>query len=173
MMMRAGLLLEGGKFELMDGEIIEMPSEGGAHVELKRALNKHLIKALPDEIALVPDGTLRLDAHYWPDPDFYLYPAQLRAEDVRGIDVLLVVEISDTTLKYDLGRKAAAYKKHEVREYWVLDINKRETHVHLLGESNAWPKPPVSFDQPLAPTLIGGLTLRIADLERPSTAWKA
>lgn len=163
-MMRAGLLLEGGKFELMDGEIIEMPSEGGPHLELKRALNKFLIKALPDEIALVPDGTLRLDEHYWPDPDFYLYPADLRAEDARGPDVLLVIEISDTTLKFDLRDKAGAYRKHGVREYWVLDVNKRESHVHLLGAVDAWPKKPIRFEDPLKPTLLPGLTVRLADL---------
>lgn len=166
-MQRAGLLLEGGKFELIDGEIIDMPAEGGDHLELKVALTRHLNRVLPDEIALVPDGTLRLAERVWPEPDLYLYPASMRAADVRGPDTRLVVEIADTTQRYDLGTKATLYRQYGVREYWVLDVIKREAHVHVLDDADAWPRKPVSFDQPLTPSLLGGLTLRIADLERP------
>jgi len=67
-MQRAGLLLEGGKFELIDGEIIDMPAEGGDHLELKAALTRTLIKALADDVGLVPDGTLRLGERLWPEP---------------------------------------------------------------------------------------------------------
>lgn len=163
-MQRAGLLLEGGKFELIDGEIIDMPAEGSAHLELKTALTRHLIKLLPDEIGLVPDGTLRLADRVWPEPDLYLYPASMFAADVRGPDTLLVVEIADTTQRYDLGTKAALYRQYGVREYWVLDVVKREAHVHVLA--NGWPMKPVSFDQPLKPTLLGDLAVRITDLDR-------
>lgn len=165
-MMRAGLLQEGGKFELIDGEIIDMPSEGSSHLELRLRLNRLLSKVLPDEIALVPDGTLRLTDTFWPEPDLYLYPAHMRVDAVRGPDLLLVIEISDTTQRYDMGRKAAIYRDHGVREYWVLDVVKREAHVHLLDTPDAWPRSPVSFDQELAPTLIGGLAIRLADLAR-------
>ncbi len=165
-MMRAGLLHEGGKFELIDGEIIDMPSEGVEHLELRAALTRFLNKTLPDDIGLIPDGTLRLADTFWPEPDLYLYPSRLRADAVRGPDLLLVIELSDTTMRYDLGRKAAIYREHGVREYWVLDVMKRETHVHLLDVAGAWPKPPVSFDAVLTPTLLGRLSIRVADLMR-------
>ncbi|OQW57801.1 MAG: hypothetical protein A4S17_04095 [Proteobacteria bacterium HN_bin10] len=160
-MMRAGLLVEGGSFELIDGEVIDMPSEGGDHLELKVRLNKFFIKALPDEVALAPDGTLRLGETHWPQPDLYLYPAAMRADAVRGPDVLLLIELSDTTFRYDIGRKAALYAQHAVREYWVIDLNKKETFVHVLGAE--WPRAPVGFDVPLTPTLLSGLTVRLAD----------
>ncbi len=165
-MQRAGLLLEGGKYELIDGEIIDMPAEGSAHLELKTALTRHLIKVLPDEIGLVPDGTLRLADRVWPEPDLYLYPASMLAADVRGTDTLLVVEIADTTQRYDLGTKAALYRQYGVREYWVLDVVQRESHVHMLADADSWPMSAVSFDTVLKPSLLGGLSVRIADLER-------
>ncbi len=165
-MQRAGLLLDGGKFELIDGEIIDMPAEGGDHLELKAALTRLLAKRLPDEIGLVPDGTLRLAERVWPEPDLYLYPGAMRAADVRGPDTLLVVEISDTTQRHDLGAKAKLYRQYGVREYWVLDVVKRETHVHLLDAPDAWPQSPVSFGQDLTPTLISGLIIRLAALTR-------
>lgn len=164
-MMRAGLLQEGGKFELIDGEIIDMPSEGNDHLELRLRLNRFLSKALPDDIALVPDGTLRLAETFWPEPDLYLYPARMRVDAVRGPDLLLLIEISDTTQRYDMGRKAAIYRDYGVREYWVIDVTKRETHVHLLGRADAWPMSPVSFNAPLVATMLPGLTIRMSELE--------
>lgn len=163
-MQAAGLLLEGGKFELIDGEIIDMPTEGSTHLELKVALTRHLNRSLPDEIGLVPDGTLRLGERVWPEPDLYLYPSAMLASDVRGPDTLLIIEISDSTLAYDLGPKAAIYRHHGVREYWALDVAARETHVHMLDGD--WPTKPVGFDQALTPTLLGGIALRIADFDR-------
>ena len=160
----AGLFQPEERVELINGEIIDMPAEGSAHLELKTALTRHLIKLLPDEIGLVPDGTLRLADRVWPEPDLYLYPASMFAADVRGPDTLLVVEIADTTQRYDLGTKAALYRQYCVREYWVLDVVKREAHVHVLA--NGWPMKPVSFDQPLKPTLLGDLAVRITDLDR-------
>jgi hypothetical protein len=49
-MQAAGLLIEDGKFELIDGEIVDMPSEGEAHLGLMIALNRFLVRAVPDEI---------------------------------------------------------------------------------------------------------------------------
>ena len=132
---------------------------------MKTGLTRHLIKLLPDEVGLVPDGTLRLADRVWPEPDLYLYPTSMLAAAVRGPDTLLVVEIADTT-RYDLGTKAALYRQYGVREYWVMDVIKRESHVHLLAAPDAWPMKPVAFDQALTPTLLGGLSLRIADLGR-------
>ena len=45
-------------------------------------------------------------------------------------DVLLLIEVSDTTLSYDLGRKAAYYAEAGVGDYWVLDVNRQELHLH-------------------------------------------
>ena len=164
-MMAAGVLYEGGRFELIDGEIIDMPAEGDLHLSLKISLNRFLIRALPDEIALTPDGTLRLSESNWPEPDFYLFPAAMRVSQVRGPDLLLVIEISDSTLAHDLRRKAELYRRFGVREYWVADVNAGVTHVHRLD--GAWPAPPAPFEAELAPSLIPGLRLRIADFLPP------
>ena len=161
-MQAAGVLLEGGRFELIGGEIIDMPAEGDAHLALKAALNRRLVRTLPDDVMLVPDGTLRLSDSNWPEPDFYLYPAALPPGRVRGPDTLLVIEISDSTLAHDLGPKAAIYREHGVREYWVIDLNARLLHVHRLDGN--WPAEPTSLAAEVSPRLIPGLTVRIAEL---------
>lgn len=158
-----GVLEEGGKFELIEGEIIDMPSEGELHLELKEALNRKLIGALSTAYGLVPDGTLRLSSESAPEPDFYIYPKPGRAYDMRGPNVLLVIEIAVSSLQDNLGRKARIYRQHGVREYWVIDAERRETHVHSLD--GAWPSAEaIPFAGMLNAQLIPGLAIRIVDL---------
>jgi Uma2 family endonuclease len=160
-MQEAGLLIEDGKFELIDGEIIDMPSEGETHLGLRIRLNRFLARTLPDEIAMTPDGTLRLAEKDWPEPDFYLFPASIRVSEARGPDLLLLIEISDSTLAHDMRRKAALYRQYGVREYWVVDVNAGLVHVHRLdGE---WPAAAVPLTTALTPSLIPGLSFAIAD----------
>jgi Uma2 family endonuclease len=160
-MQEAGLLLEGGPFELIEGEIIDMPSGGGRHLGLRVELNEFLILSKPKGVSLVPDGTLCLSDDTWPEPDFYLYPAQLRPDAVRGPDVLLIIEISASTLAYDLRRKSELYRHFGVREYWVVDVNAGALHVHRAD--GAWPAPAVPFTEVVEPSLIPGLSIRITD----------
>ena len=160
-MQEAGLLLEGGKFELIDGELIDMPSEGDTHLSLRIALNRFLIRSLSDDIAVAPDGTLRLADKDWPEPDFYLFPATMRPGSVRGPDTLLIIEVSDSTLPYDLRLKADLYRRHGVREYWVVDVNAGVLHVHRAD--GAWPAAAIPLTEAVEPSLIRGLRVTIAD----------
>jgi len=88
----------------------------------------------------------------------------MRASEVRGLDVLLLIEVAETSVRADLKEKATKYREHGVREYWVVDLPARVTHVHRHDAS--WPvSPPVPFDAPLAPVLLPNLPLRFADAE--------
>ena len=161
-MVRAGVIEEGGPEELLDGEIWLMPAEGEAHIDLKTWLNKTLIKSAPDGIGVAWDTTLRLSDTHAPSPDFFLFPDAMKASAARGPDVLLLIEIVDTSRKKDLDIKGPKYREHGVREYWVIDLAARVTHVHRLD--GAWPQtPPVPFDAELASALIPGLRLRLAE----------
>jgi Uma2 family endonuclease len=163
-MQDAGVLLEGGPFELIDGEIIDMPSEGDAHMLLRIALTKYLVRALPDEIAIASDGTLRLGEFDWPEPDFHLFPDGMPPSAVRGPDVLLVIELSDSSLGYDMTRKADLYRRAGVREYWVIDLKTRRLHVHRAD--GPWPAAPIPITDTVEPNLRPGVKLRIADVLR-------
>lgn len=58
-----------------------------------------------------------------PREDYYLHKRPV------AFDTVLAVEVSDTTLRYDLGRKMNLYSRHGIKEYWVLDTNSRQMHV--------------------------------------------
>jgi Uma2 family endonuclease len=160
-MQAAGLLLEDGKRELIDGEIIDLPSEGDSHLSLRVELNRFLVRQIADDLCVASRGTLKLSETDWPEPDFYVRETSIHPGDARGPDILLLIEIADSTLTHDLGRKADLYREHGVREYWVVDVNARRLHVHRA--EGAWPAPAVPLTDVIAPGLIPGFSVRLAD----------
>lgn len=134
----AGLLPMPNRIELIDGELLDMGSEGARHSKLKALLTRSVVKSLPDHVGIGPDTTFRLADSVWPEPDLYLYPLTLDPDQVRGPDSLLVIEIADTSLAYDLKQKAALYARFGVPEYWVVEADTGRCHVHQDPEGEAW-----------------------------------
>ena len=71
-----------------------------------------------------------------PRTDFCVYPRSIYPGDLRGHHVLLAIEIADTSLAYDKGRKLGVYAAYGIPEVWVIDANSLVTHVrrHLGAE---------------------------------------
>lgn len=94
----------------------------------------------------------------------FIAKAPLRPSQVRGDSALLGVEVADTTLKFDRTVKADLYQIYGVREYWVIDVNARFTHVHVRQAENGWAIAEIPFDQALTPTQLAGASLTLAAL---------
>lgn len=157
------------KFELWDGVIVEMPSDSPLTVRWTSTINRWLFTNLGEEFVIVSDATLRMDGDWAPDPDHYVFPADIREEDLRPTDVLLLIEVANTTLRSDLGAKAKAYAENGVREYWVIDPNTKTLYAHHLREDGNYGEPrQVAFTDTITAMHIPGLTLRMADLPRIS-----
>ena len=166
-MMDKSILDPSSKYELIDGVVFQMPAEGLPHRYLKSALIAHLNRTLPDTYFVMADTTLELSASNAPSPDAYIIPAALAETVPEPSDVLLVIEVADTTLSDDLGPKAALYAEYGVQEYWVVDIERRVTLVHRERQGAAWAPPQeVSADDTAVCTAIPGLRLRLRDLKR-------
>ncbi|MDX2275362.1 MAG: Uma2 family endonuclease [Hyphomonadaceae bacterium] len=163
-MQEAGILGPDHGCELIDGELLEMPSEGERHARLKLRLIRFFNRALGDDVDVGPDTTLWLADDQGPEPDLFLFPSTLGPAAVRGQDTLLVVEIADTSLRYDLGEKADLYRRFGVREYWVIDADASVIHVDLLDAGGQWAKrAPVGFDTAVTLSLLP-VSVRLADL---------
>ena len=129
-MQAAGIIGEDERFELIGGEVVPMQAKGGRHEMVKIVLNEHLQKTKADSLLAAPETTLRLDEHNFVEPDFCVYPRAVFPGDLRGYHVLLAIEVADTSLAYDLGRKIGVYAAFGVPEVWVIDANTLATHVH-------------------------------------------
>jgi Uma2 family endonuclease len=128
-MVAAGVMGEDERVELIGGELVPMSPKGNQHEVVKIALLRRWYRAAPDDLDLAPETTFRLSEDTYLEPDVVIYP---RATGIRGLkaaNALLVVEIADSSLRYDVGRKAALYASFGVRELWVIDAVRLTTRV--------------------------------------------
>src|SRR5580700_10675979 len=128
-MVTAGVMEEDERVELIGGELVPMSPKGSQHEVVKRALLDRWFRARPEEVHLVPETTFRLSEDTYLEPDVVIYP---RTAGIRGLgasNVLLVVEIADSSLRYDIGRKAALCASFGIRELWVIDAVRLTTRV--------------------------------------------
>lgn len=153
--------------ELLDGEIFEMPSDGPRTIDWHYAILRWAFASLDRHYVIIADKTLWMHENWAPKPDVWIFPAAMKTEDVRGGDVLLVIEVSDTTLDVDHGLKRRGYEEAGVRDYWVIDAEAKRVLVHRLGDDGAYGEPAaVEAGQSAEALLIAGLTLDLAQLER-------
>lgn len=129
-MVQAGIIDEHERFELIGGEAVPMSPKGARHEMVKVELNEYLQNTKTDELRIAPETTLRLDERSFVEPDFCVFPRRIALGDMRGYDVLLAIEIADSSLRYDLGRKIGVYAAYGIPEVWVIDALTLVTHVH-------------------------------------------
>ena len=143
-MIEAGIIREDEKFELIEGEIVMMAAKGIAHERIKSALVIAVVRALPDDLTVGVEATLRLTDTVMLEPDIAVFPKRLFKKSSTGFAQLdpgearLVIEVSVSSLAYDKGLKARLYARHRVREFWVVDGNERTTWVHTGPSGDGW-----------------------------------
>ncbi|HKZ96087.1 MAG TPA: Uma2 family endonuclease [Hyphomicrobiaceae bacterium] len=129
-MVEAGIIANDERIELIGGEVVPISPKGNRHEILKKGLQRFWFQALPADVDLITETTLRTGVDTYVEPDFLFFPRSVRLADVTGPAILLIVEVADKSLDYDLGRKAAIYSAIGVREYWVVNSLTLETRVH-------------------------------------------
>ena len=132
--MEAGVFPPGENFELFEGRLVlKMPQS-----ELHAAIHFRFFSALRTAFGSTHDGhtehPIRLADDSEPEPDITIVRG--RAEDLgfrkaSPAEIALVMEISQTSLAFDLGDKRSAYARSLIPEYWVLNIPGRTLHVHV------------------------------------------
>jgi hypothetical protein len=115
-MVEAGIIAENERFELIGGEVVPMSPKGLRHERLKTWVMRQLAKQLPDTIGFTPETTFRLSPDTFLEPDFVLYDTAVGLEGLNGATCLLAIEIADTSLDYDKGRKALIFSGFGISE---------------------------------------------------------
>jgi Uma2 family endonuclease len=129
-MVAAGILHEDERIELIGGEIVPMSPKGNHHEVLRIALNLYWAQQLPADLQFAPETTFRLSQDTYLEPDFVVYPKAAGLKGLSAATARLVVEIADSSLSYDLGRKAGLYAAFGIAELWVIDAVTLQTRVH-------------------------------------------
>ena len=163
-MVEHGLIDPDERFELIGGEIVPMSPKGIRHEVLKSWVNRQLAARLPEPLEFTPETTFRLSADTFLEPDFVVYERAAGLRRLTGATALLVVEVGDTSLAYDRGRKAVLYAAFGIRELWVIDAVQPSTRVHRDPTPTGYR---TIIDHPaeatLRPHLIEGFGLSLAD----------
>jgi Uma2 family endonuclease len=167
-MVEAGILTRAHRVELIDGEIIDLNAIGSPHAAIAKRLNRLFARAAADGIVLVSvQDPLRLDTYNEPEPDFMLL--RPRADDYRAShpsasDVLLLVEISDSSLAYDRGTKLGLYALFGVPEVWIVDIASAAIETCREPADGAYGLREGRTSGSLSPGLVAGVEIDIAAL---------
>lgn len=128
----AGILNEDSRVELIEGELVSMAPIGSFHQSAVDRLNIILARQSGNFILRV-QGPICLGQHSEPEPDFSLLKARqdfYRKAHPTAEDVLLVIEISDSTLAYDREVKLRLYAEHAIPETWIFDMNGQQLEIH-------------------------------------------
>ncbi len=123
-------VFEGTKVELVGGVLVEMSPQGPAHFGLIPYLNHLLVSLVGDDYTVSPQGPVIADEISEPEPDFAILTKRDTRRTGKPTDALLVIEVSNSSLRFDLGEKARRYAGAGFGEYWVIDVQDRSIHVH-------------------------------------------
>lgn len=130
-MAQSGVFKPGDRVELLEGEFVEMAPIGDDHVSANNLLLYFIQQQVGSKASCVMNSPIVLEdrTELYPDLLIQTMGRLRKGGKARPKDVLLVIEIADTSLRYDLGEKRRLYATAGIAEYWVLNVGKGELHV--------------------------------------------
>jgi Uma2 family endonuclease len=167
-MAAAGILTAKDRVELIEGEIVDMAPIGSVHGGTVVSLTELVAQAVAEGRVLVSvQGSLRLDARTELQPDLMLLrprPDRYRSGHPTAANVLLLVEVADTSLAYDRGPKLALYARHGVPEVWIVDLGGRMVEICRGPGPEGYAERRRVIEGIATPTLVPGLTIDLTAL---------
>jgi Uma2 family endonuclease len=140
-MMETGIIQEGERVELISGQIFTMPAKGVRHTICTRRLFKQLLALMGDREDVQSQDPITLPNNSEPEPDIVI--AKLREDNYENshpvpADIILVIEVSDTTLKFDQEIKAPLYATSGINEYWIINLIDNRLEVYRQPEDGIY-----------------------------------
>jgi len=132
---KAGIFGADEKLELLLGEVVyKVSPQGVRHSQAINKLTRWLVKSLPAELDFFSQATTQMSSLSVPEPDFAVLKRS--ADSLTQLpspeDVLMVIEVSDTTLRTDRETKARIYGGAGISEYWILNL--RDDAIEVFRE---------------------------------------
>lgn len=121
----AGILGPQDRVELIEGEIIKMASIGRRHAVTVKKINRIFSRILGERAVVGIQDPLEMENHSEPEPDFILLRNPMDIYEERKpipADVLLILEVSDSSLVFDRKEKGHLYAKANIQEYWIANL---------------------------------------------------
>jgi len=160
-----------GRYELIDGEILSKMGQKPAHAYVIQALLTWLTGLFGAEYTRIQAAIDLSDTspeYDEPEPDAAVTAqpyTHFMERHPRPEDLLILIEVSDTTLRFDLNAKASLYARAGIREYWTIDIVGRRVIVHRQPSSEGYGEIMVyNSEESVAPLARPDKSIRVSDL---------
>lgn len=141
-LVQAGAFADHGKTELIEGDVFAMNAQFSRHARVKTRLTgmiNEALRALGSDLEALVEVSVALSDDSMPEPDISL--TRYTGDDPAPADtVALVIEVADTTMAIDLGRKVALYARHGIAEYWVVDVEERQINMMSMPSALSYQK---------------------------------
>jgi Uma2 family endonuclease len=156
------------RLELVGGEILEPMPIGPAHAAAVRRINLLFTQRVGAAYLVNCQNPIRLGEFSEPQPDLTVlrYRADFyRDAHPRPEDVVLLIEVADSTLDFDLGDKARVYAGAGISEYWVLDLTGGRVRVFRRPDQGEFTETRIAGpDQSLEPGEMPGFSVTVQEL---------
>lgn len=163
------------RMELIDGEIIDMMPPGPFHSGITEEAVEAIRRKVSAALRVRSQNPISINKHNEPQPDIAIVEKRQDSYTVSHPtpdDIRLVIEISDSSLDYDLNIKRLVYAKAEIEEYWVMDVQERELHLFRRPWQGDYTEH-LSFkeDEEIICSTIPELKLSVREM-LPAICWK-
>lgn len=167
-MAETGILAEDDRVELIEGEIFAMSPLGWLHVNCVNRCTALFTRELGSAAIVSIQNPLQIDDHSAPQPDIVLLrPAE---DSFTGrlpgpADVLLLIEVADSSIQYDTGKKLPLYAGAGIEEAWIVDLQAGVIRVYSRPVDGAYQEVrETRHGNTLSPLLLPGVTVQAEDI---------
>ena len=140
-MAEVGLLAPDARVELIEGEVTDMVPVGDQHGAVVAWLMERLLRQLVGRATVWCQSTLRLSGRSAPEPDVAVL--RHRADSYKAVrpntaDILLLIEVSDSSFRYDRDIKVPLYARHAIPESWIVELERPHLHIFRSPGENTY-----------------------------------
>lgn len=136
-----GIFAAGDRVELIAGEIVQMSPIGTKHQACVARINQILGQQLRDRALIWPQNAIQLNETSQPQPDIALLTPRedfYRDRYPQPSDILLIIEVADSTIRYDRDIKIPLYSSVGIPEAWIVDLNRNCLEVYQSPDSEGY-----------------------------------
>ena len=140
-MMESGIIREGERVELISGQIFTMAAKGTRHTVANSRLLKSLLVLIEEQAIVRCQDPISLPNHSEPEPDIAI--VRLRSDDYVNshpspADIILVIEVADSSIKFDRDTKAPLYAAAGISEYWLVNLIDNHLEIYRQPEGSIY-----------------------------------
>ncbi|MEA5620496.1 Uma2 family endonuclease [Cronbergia sp. UHCC 0137] len=170
----AGIFHPEERVELIAGQIIKMIAKGIAHTWTVRRTAKIFSQLLVSQAEIITQDPVELDDFSEPEPDVAIvkiHPLDYADHHPTAEEIYLIIEVANSSLKYDCEIKGKIYAQAGINDYWVLDVNQRKLHVFRQPTQEGYQSEVIiAEDGIVSPLFFADLAISLTEILPPLQA---